>query len=192
MFILGTSKVFSTKDSAQSSAYLFPQREHIHLLHPKRNIMVFITFLTVVCPKTPIFIFCKEASSLLLPISMSLRISAIAMFEPFPILFKQGINTERVIILCALFSLCRLLTLNTIFKVIRLSGTNRGPIFSYTLYTVKYMKTKHGEKIDFRFNMKEYLRLIKSTEVANSCIAHIQSCNRGKLCHGEVSFQDNH
>ena len=64
--------------------------------------MVFITFLTVVCPKTPIFIFARKHLLYFCNLYVSKNI-LISVFEPFPILFKQGIDTERVIILYCLF-----------------------------------------------------------------------------------------
>ena len=85
--------------------------------------------------KTPIFIFARKHLLYFCNLYVSKNI-LISVFEPFPILFKQGIDTERVIILYYLFFLCRLLTLNTIFKVIRLSGTSPKPYFLiYFIYS---------------------------------------------------------
>ena len=64
---------------------------------------------------------------------MSLRISLISVFEPFPILFKQGIDTERVIILYYLFSLS-IVDFEYDIQVIRLFGHKPEALFSHILY----------------------------------------------------------
>ena len=98
----------------------------------KRNIMVFITFLTVVCPKTPIFIFARKHLLYFCNLYVSKNI-LISVFEPFPILFKQGIDTERVIILYYLFSLS-IVDFEYDIKSYKAFGHKPEALFSHILY----------------------------------------------------------
>ena len=102
-------------------------KRHIRLLHPK-GILWFYYISYSGMSKTPIFIFARSIFSTS-AISMSLRISLFLCLNPSQYCLNRALTQKGYNPLLPFF-FCRLLTLNTILKVIRLSAA----LFSHILY----------------------------------------------------------
>ena len=145
MFMREHQKYSSTKDSAQSSVTSLSTTRASSGYYIQKEYYGFHYISLQWYVQKPYFHLCKKASSTS-AISMSLRISLFLCLNPSQYCLNRALTQKVVIILYYLFFFCRLLTLNTIFKVIAFSGTSPEALFLiYFIYSKLWRRRIKGE-----------------------------------------------